>query len=295
MFVWEITAISNINHKVPAKVEFYSPKFKEQVKGEGEGGGRKPPVERPEDHNVQDGEDANSNTNHVMLHAPPVGISFAKPFEATKIFKKKQNSKNGRKDDDEPNEASKDVSTEEGDSSGGTPQAEWNLPEDNSDDAHLYINKFQGFLLMLEKLEEEYDCKIISKEIRKLPKVGRSERHLLKNEGVPRCMAVISVNYKGRLIHILEVDTSDAAKALSTKLLLLSEPIMWPVHIIELEKQLIKGSLSWPRTFFVQLCGNEGHESVQHPKTKNYDKGILEAESIAKWAQRVNDWLLHKI
>lgn len=292
LFAWEVTGVDGITHAVPDKVEFYNPGFTEYVRGTGQGGVRRPPVERPDQHNVQDGADANSDTNPVMLHAPAVGISFAKPFETTKVCKKRQNGTHGRKDDETDGVASKCVSTEDGDTTGGTPQADWNTPADQSDDTHLYVNKFTCFIRMLDQLVNEHHCQILSKEIRKLPKVGRSERHILKGEGLPRCMAVVAISCHGRSFHILEVDTSDGAKSLATKLLLICDKVQWNAQLEELERKLIKGALNWPRAYLDQICDQTGHESIPHPKTSCNHKGHLEPESIDKWAHRVKSWMI---
>ncbi|SFC47683.1 Tn7-like element transposition protein TnsE [Pseudoalteromonas denitrificans] len=292
IFVFEITSIANIRHKVPSKVEFYSPKFKDHVRGEGSGG-NKPPSERPDEHNVQDGEDANSNTDHVQLQAPVVGFEFFNPFEATKIFKKKQNGSSGRKEGEEANDASKDVSTEESDESGGRPQADWDIVEDYSDDAHLYANKFDCFQQMLELLSSEHDCKIISKQIRKLPKLPRCTKHLLDNGGSPRCIAVVQINCNGQSFYMLEVDTSDAVKSLSTKLLIINDLAKWDEQINEVERLLVKGSLCWPSKLLDDICGSKRHKSIPHPQTNSSNKGLLEPDSIIKWAQRVQSWMLN--
>ncbi|WP_281559092.1 Tn7-like element transposition protein TnsE [Thalassomonas sp. RHCl1] len=290
VFVYEITTISNITHKVPRKVEFYSPKFREYVRGEGSGGSG-PINERPEEHNVQDGEDANSNTDHTQLYAPVVGVEFDNPFATTKIYKKKQKGSSGRKDD-EANEAGKDVSTEEGDTGGNRPQADWDIAEDNSDDAHLYANKFSCFQRMLELLESECGCKITSNQIKKLPKVGRSGRHILKTDGSPRCLSVVTVICNDRQYHMLEVDTSDDSKSLSTKLLVVNKPAKWSEQLIELEQKLMKSSLSWPTEFLNLICGDKGHKSISHPQTPSENKGLLDPDSVNKWAQRVKSWML---
>lgn len=290
IFVYEITSVRNIVHWVPAKVEFYSPKFKEPVRGEGSGGHR-PTDERPDEHSVEDGEDANSNTEHVQLQAPVVTFEFAKPFATSKIYKKKQKNASGRKDDEEGKEASKNVSTEEGDETGGKPQADWDITDDNSDDAHLYANKFSCFQDMLAILETVHKCKVISKQIRKLPKIGRCERHILKTDGSPRCMAVIAINCNGKVFHILEADTSDAAKPLSTKLLLVNEPVRWHQQIVELERQFLKASLCWPTKYLEHICGVKRHKSIPHPKTESANKGELELGSIERWAKRFHSWM----
>ncbi len=291
VFVYEITSIANITHKVPRKVEFYSPKFKEYVRGESSGGST-PSNERPEEHNVQDGEDANSNTDHTQLYAPVVGIEFDNPFATAKIYKKKQKSSTGRKDEEETSEASKDISTEEGDEGGSCPQADWDIVEDNSNDEHLYANKFSCFQHMLELLESEYGCKIIASQIRKLPKVGRSGRYILKTDGSPRCLSVVTVICNGKQFHMLEVDTSDDSKSLSTKLLSVSNTANWGEQLIELEQKLMRGSLSWPTAFLDFICGVKGHKSISHPQTSSENKGLLEPDSVGKWAKRVQSWML---
>lgn len=290
VFVYEITTIANISHKVPGKVEFYSPKFKEYVRGEGSGGSYST-NERPEEHNVQDGEDANSNTEHTQLYAPMVGVEFNNPFATTKIYKKKQKVSSGRKVD-EVKEAGNNVSTEEGDYTGSFPQADWDIAEDNSDDAHLYANKFSCFQRMLELLESDYDCKITFKQIRKLPKIGRCGRHVLKTDDSPRCLSVVTIICNGREFHILEVDTSDATKSLSTKLLVVNKSTQWNGQLIELEQRLMKGSLSWPTEFLDLICGVKGHKSISHPQTASENKGLLDPDSVSKWAQRVHSLML---
>jgi hypothetical protein len=290
VFVYEITAIANIAHKVPGKVDFYSPKFKEYVRGEGSRGNI-PTNERPEEHNVQDGENANSNTDHTQLYAPVVGVEFTNPFATTKIYKKKQKSSGGRKDD-EVNETSKNVSTEEGDEGGNRPQADWDIVEDNSDDEHLYANKFSCFQRMLELLESECGCKVTANQIRKLPKIGRSGKNILKTDGSPRCLSVVTVICNGREFHMLEVDTSDDSKSLSTKLLAVNNMANWAEQLIELEQKLMKGSLSWPTALLDSICGVKGHQSISHPQTSSDNKGLLDPDSVSKWAQRVQSWML---
>lgn len=290
-FVWEITSIANIIHRVPAKVEFHSRKFKEHVRGEEAGGRQRPLSECPDRQYLQDGEDANSNTSNALLHAPSIMVSFANPFVAAKIFSKKQTGLHGRKDEDQQNQAGQYVSTEEGSKGGVVAQADWDIPIDNSDDAHLYENKFKCFLLMLAKLETADKCKIISKTIQKLPKVDRCERHLLK-KGEPRCLIVVVISCNGKKFILLEVDTSDAAKSLSTKLLSLKKPAKWNKQLAELKRKLLKGSLSWPSRYLDQICNTKSHVSISHPRTKNKNKGVLAFDSVGKWADQFHRWML---
>jgi len=85
--------------------------------------------------------------------------------------------------------------------------------------------------------------------------------------------------------YLLEVDTSDASKALSTKVIWASVKGDIEPHLHEIEKQLLKASLSWPKEHFDKLIGADNHFWVPHQKSKK--GGSLTEEDIEKWAVRV--------
>ncbi|WP_407644162.1 Tn7-like element transposition protein TnsE [Ferrimonas sediminicola] len=93
----------------------------------------------------------------------------------------------------------------------------------------------------------------------------------------------------GGYFTLLEVDTSDADKQLSTKLLKHRTRPLMESQMVELEKLLLKGSLRWPVTLFDGYCGKEQHHWIPHPKSKH--KGVLEPDSIGAWAARVSAWM----
>ncbi|HID9872056.1 Tn7-like element transposition protein TnsE [Serratia sp. IR-2025] len=104
---------------------------------------------------------------------------------------------------------------------GVLPCAEWTAESYETDDLHLYANKFDCLGTMLDQLVTAHGCVIRSKQLRKLPKFYRCNRHLLL-DGNPRCLAVVEVESQNRIFHILEVDTSDGICSLSTQLLRLT-------------------------------------------------------------------------
>jgi len=289
IFVYEITAVRNLSHDVPPTVEFFHPNFKEYERGEGEGSGGYS-GHRPSSHNVYDDSEANSDNNHVILNAPNVVFEFSQPFDTTKVYEKTGSGSKGRKNDDIEGEASDGVSTEEGSAAGELPRADWETVEDESDDAHLYVNKFDCFVLMLNQLESAHGCTIKSKKIQKLPVLPRCNKHILNTDGKPRCIAVIEVTYNDLQYLVLEVDTSDSAKSLSTKLLRLSEGSAWESEIEEIKKEVIKRSLAWPKNVLDRLYGDEGHKGIPHPRSMGDNKGMLKAECIDHWATRVSNW-----
>lgn len=51
----------------------------------------------------------------------------------------------GHEDDGEPSEASRNVSTEEQGPDGDLPSADWDNLNDQTDDRHLYLSKFESY------------------------------------------------------------------------------------------------------------------------------------------------------
>ncbi len=170
--------------------------------------------------------------------------------------------------------------------------AEWDTASDVTNDAHLYLDKFSAFIKMLEVLETDYGCSVQGPEIRKLPALERCTKHLMKPEYTPRCWSIAVVQCGGQYFHILEVDTSDAAKALSTQLLKLKSSAEWRQKIImEIERNLLKQSLRWPTGIFKRIAGKDGYNGIPHPQTKREAQVGLGSESIGLWAKRVYRWM----
>ena len=86
----------------------------------------------------------------------------------------------------------------------------------------------------------------------------------------------------------MEVDTSDAINSLSTQILLLNSPDSWAKQLIEIERSLIKKSLVWPNHLFTNYFGAGRFKGVPHPKSSSTDKGLLDADSMAHWADRLH-------
>lgn len=289
MLVYEVASLRNVQAAIPDEVEFFHPKLREYVHGEGDGAVRLV-AERPPIHSVHDGADASVNTKPVLLQAPSVVFEFSKAFNTRKIADKKQEGAKGKADDEIGSKASEDVSTEESVFGGILPSAEWTAEADETDDLRLYANKFDCFQSMLEQLVATHGCVIRSQQLHKLPKLYRCKRHLLL-DGNPRCLAVVEVELQGRTFYILEVDTSDGVCSLSTLLLRLKSSLDWPKQLTLLAEELTQKSLHWPSQRLKMLCGKDGYSGIPHPQTKSVDKGKLHEESIEHWAARFHSWM----
>jgi hypothetical protein len=84
--------------------------------------------------------------------------------------------------------------------------------------------------------------------------------------------------------YLLEVDTSDTNKSLSTKVFKASCIENIEKYIEEIEKRFLKSSLSWPKEYFDYLVGTSNHFWVPHQTSDN--NGSLTFEDISKWANR---------
>ena len=289
MLVYEIASLKNIQAALPDEVQFFHPKLREYVRGEGEGAVSLV-AERPHVHSVHDGADASANTTPVLLRAPAVVFEFSKAFHTRKVAEKKQEGSKGKADDGVGSQASEDVSTEESVTGGVLPSAEWTAETDDTDDLHLYANKFDCFQSMLDQLVVAHGCVIRSMKLHKLPKLYRCNRHLLL-DGNPRCLAVVEVESQNQIVHILEVDTSDGICSLSTLLLRLTSQQGWEEQLKLLQEELTQKSLHWPSKRLKMLCGKSGYSGIPHPQTRSVDKGKLPEESIEHWAARFHSWM----
>ncbi len=94
-----------------------------------------------------------------------------------------------------------------------------------------------------------------------------------------------------QVFHILEVDTSDKAKALSTHLLKLTSFTSWDNQLIaEIERKLLRQSLRWPTNIFRRVCGKGRYRGIPHPKTSA--KGVVKTVAISQWAARLHQNLV---
>ena len=288
--VYEIKAIRNIQIDVPELVEFYHPRFEEQVTGSGSRGAGAG-SEAASDYALDELE-ASADKGRSIYHPPPVEFKFASAFKTTKIADKKRAGATGRKDEQSESSGTLNASVEEATVSGSLQGAEWDSVNDTTDDAHLYSNKFDAFWQMLDCLQKDHNCVIVSHNLRKLPELPRCKKHLLKIDGNPRCMAVVELQSEGQLFQILEVDTSDEANALSTQLLHLNSPDRWGAELFEeIEKKLLRQSLRWPGDIFKRECGKGGYRGIPHPQTDGHGKGRISDTGIAQWAARFSRWL----
>ncbi len=289
LFVYKIDKIQNVQANVPTNIIFEHPDFKHPVRPDGPG--ESPIPIRPQGSlEIDDDTSPNVNTLTTIINSANMSIDFSNPFTTTKRTSKTKITPYGKPGEGRPVNGNFIVSTDEAVAGEELASADWNNLNDDSHNGHLFDNKFSVFMRLIQTLTQRHGCRLLGKNVYPLPPIARCTKHLLAN-GDPRCIAVAYISAHNYFVRLLEVDTSDAATSLSTQLVRASHPTRWPRDLEQITSQLVKRSLSWPTDLLKSLYGRDGHQGIPHPQTPSNNKGILTAESISSWAERVAGWI----
>jgi len=285
-FVWEITKLDGLPSDVTGEIDFFHPRYERRIggrptKGDGTKG------EAPEQFELDDDELSDTDKVTLALLSERVSVSFKTPFITNRVAHKNK-SVNSVIGDNVNKVLDKNLSPNEKEEGGRLPGGAWNNLDDQTDDAHLYLGKFQSFFQMVESLVVKYDCLLINKDITKLPKLGDGKKHWLEDTQNPRCLAIVELEHKNKFFTLLEVDTSDGAAKLST-MLVTSGTVKVEINKTAIAQGVINKSLGWPSDIFKRDFGEEAYKGIPHPKSKH--PGSLPPEEIGPWAQRVANWM----
>ncbi|GLX86078.1 hypothetical protein tloyanaT_23310 [Thalassotalea loyana] len=285
--VWEIRSVSGLASSVTGEVDIVHPKYERSVGGKSIKGdvGR---GQAPDEYELDDDELSDTDKATVNLLSDRVAIKFKDPFITNRVNQKTKPVKNIT-GEGEKEILDKELSANEKEVTGNLAGGVWNNLDDQTDDAHLYLSKFQSFLNMVEVLQSAHGFSIRNKTTVKLPKLGDGKKHWLADSQNPRCLAIVELIYSGQQITLLEVDTSDGAAKLSTMMLKTAKE-GWAMDNIEnIKLGVMKKSLGWPTALFEQWLTKSGFSGIPHPKSKH--SGLLPPEEIAPWAQRFVNWI----
>ncbi|MFH1882305.1 MAG: Tn7-like element transposition protein TnsE [Planctomycetota bacterium] len=288
-FVYEIYRIGNIQNTTFRSISMDYKQSKNTIPGEGHV--IRPAGCRPDAPIiVHDDIASNANIQPSVLDSESVIIQFKHPFYVAKVTTNER-IKPTSHSDSEASDRQTSISTEEGIADHGLPGGDWDTLNDKTNYDSLFENKFECYLAMVNILIETHECVPVSKKIMPLPNEGRCTKHILSTTGEPRSMAIIGLGVDHKTVYLLEVDTSDAEKALSTQLLVVENQEDWVKNLDRLQREMLRASLRWPRKLLNELCGKNHHIGVNHPQTPSDNKGILPPDSIAGWAGRVYGWM----
>ena len=286
LFVYEIDSVESLSTRSSKQVEFFDPKFAEQRAGK-TGSVQEPGV--PTDHpHINDDELPSADKGEYGLQVPPVILSFSEPAYTTRKpsdGRRRSGARKGPEERGEPGGSQTEVSTDEPTIRGEVPAGVFDGIDDQSDDSSLYLHRFEAFICMVELLESK-GCEVLVGDIRKLPVLQGHSKYRLP-DGNPRCLLYRLLSYGPQSYALLEVDTIDKEKRLSTLLLKQpTDPYDWNAMVEELSQLLVKKSLCWP-TKKLEKEFPDGYKRIPHERTTLENKLLLEPASVEHWADRV--------
>ncbi|MCR4534549.1 Tn7-like element transposition protein TnsE [Shewanella xiamenensis] len=233
---------------------------------------------------IDDEQSASDQNETFVLEGDLSWSSFTKPCDVYK----QEKVKDGHKlimDELADKETGREVSTDEPYQGGALPAADVGGKQDITDREIQFASRFKSFDRMLQVLVKKYKCSILQQETQSLPKVGRSKQHLLEN-GSSRAIKAVRIRHKVAEAVLLEVDTSDGIKMLSTKVIFGLYEQDWIENFIQIRKGVVAKSIAWPNDLLNDLFGESNHMGINHPKHQGAEAGNILVESIESWAQR---------
>jgi len=287
-FVYEIDGISKLPSSCPTHVDIVDPRYADGQLGQGRSGqARRYAGSEP---TIDDDEDPNTDLAEVQIDAPSFKFELAHPLSTTRISSGKTRASGYEKDEkqiDTPQNNTIEVSTDESSIHGILSPADYSAANEKNDDTDIYTDKFKAIDAMVQQLVNTSDCVHIHHETRKLPAIYGYSKNL-RRDGSPRYLAWHEIKKGNHFYSLVEVDTTDNPSSLST-LLIKQKNVSLDLqkYVGELEVQLIKNSLVWPTNFLTRTLENN-YKRISHPKSLPEAKGLLNQESIKKWAERVN-------
>ncbi|MDH1069427.1 Tn7-like element transposition protein TnsE [Acinetobacter johnsonii] len=283
-FVNEISGFERISSRISKEVEFYSDKFIESKSG-GKGDNSSGTKNNGKEPTIKDDEEGNNDYAQI-IDVVPTHFDFLEAIETRKTTKKSRLRHHGTKDKDLPStNTTSEVSTNEPITEGNIPSAEFNGVEDETEDLHLYLDRFSAFQQMIDLFCEEHRVNNFSFQLHQLPNIQGHSKHI-KIDGNPRCIAEVSFQFNSQNIVILEVDTSDNKKPLSTRVLSLKDLNQWnQVDRAKVLELVVTQCLRWPKGILKNICYK--NSTLNHPQCEDKSKSISESE-ISKWSNRLN-------
>ena len=277
--VFEITDLHIIKTSLPEQIHYESPKFK-SGKTSGSNGGSSGSGLDNDDPPVDDDVEADSNSKSFQVKIPQTSLSFANPSETKKVVKKKTRSGSGGQHDSTEYEDA-GVGTDEPTTNGNGPKGEFNGLDDDSDVIALYMQRFDAFKVLIKQLSSKHGV-TYEEKLHYLRKVGRSRLHITL-DGNRRCLLEIRLSINNQRYVIMEIDTTDNLKPLSTLIVQIHDVVLWNSNLNSIRDTIVKNSLRWPSI--------ETLENFGTPYTLNHPKHLFELtesnDEFKGWLQRL--------
>lgn len=283
--VWEITRLSGLKFSHKGDIYFHHPELKRTTQGKG--GGYMPTASPHSIIEVDADDEPDEARVQQLILLPVEGISFDGELSTRVAYNGERARGRGMKVDDEKIPGGDETVYGVADAVNGgtqTPGEFQQLGDDSHNDLHAA--RFNLLRDLIKEIAEEPGLKLLQLDVKPLPKVPRCGYHLM-DDGLPRCYLIACFQLRsGTERYLLEVDTSDNRRPLSTRIMGFKAKFDAKKCLEYLLQQTIKGSLRWPPDM-AKLC--DDLHSVHHPKEGTSDDYQARVDS---WKQRIKACLI---
>lgn len=280
LLVWEIKSLKGLKFPSGRTIFFHHPSLKQQVRGEGSGWRRQ--AADSWDIEVDAEEEPDEAKMRRLLELPLEGVSF-EGYRATRIAYKglRANSYGRLLDGDVVTGGGATTVGVADDVTGGTIAPGEFQQLENEIDPSSYPSRFVLLLEIIRDIAKVPGIKLADVEVKSLPPVPRCSYHMIDGDK-PRCYLLASFRLEdGRQRYLLEIDTSDKRKTMSTRVMGFKVGLDARECIGRILKETVQGSLRWP-SIMATLC--EAMHAVHHPKERSAE--AIHAK-VADWGLRI--------
>ncbi|WP_324047158.1 Tn7-like element transposition protein TnsE [Aeromonas caviae] len=281
ILVWEIKTLQGLELNCFQPILFHHPALKLSVSGEG--GGTRNPSSSSDDIILDGEEDTDEDKDRQLLELPMEGLSFRGQRHTRAVYQGQRSSRFGQKLEGEELPGDGTLLGLCDDVTGGdippTELQQLEGQQEEQQEAEVFPNRFELLKEIIKQIANEPDIDLLELEVKPLPQVLRRSYHQM-DDGSPRCYLMARFRLLDRQEkYLLEIDTSDNKKSMSTRVIVM-RPSIDPVQgITQILKDVVKSSMRWPVSMRSHCATNE---SIHHPKN---DFNLSDRQ--LSWQQRV--------
>lgn len=286
LLVWEIKALQGLQFGHRGDVFFHHPDLKMPVRREGSGCVSVP--SGAVDIEVDAVEEPTAAKQAKSIQLPVEIITFDGQMTTKIAYNGERANGHGKKGDDEqlPGGKSQVFGVADAVSGGSIAPGEFNQLADEEEQKQ-FADRFSQLREIIVQIALESGIKLLSLEVKPLPPVSRCRYHMIDSE-TPRCYLLASFRRSnGSERYLLEIDTSDNRKLMSTRVMGFKASDEAGKCIDRILRATVKGSLRWPGVM-AKYC--DPLHSVHHPKEGPPD--AYQAR-VSGWKQRIRLALLN--
>lgn len=282
LLVWEVEKLQGLRLTHRGDVFFHHPALKLAVRGESLGCVSVP--SGATELEVDADEEPTASKEQKLINLPVEGITFDAQLRTKIAYNGERANGHGKRVDDDqcPSRESQLFSVADPVSGGSIASGEFQqLGEEDGYEHERLADRFLLLRDILEQITQESGVELVSLEVRPLPPVPRCSYHMIDHEK-SRCYLLARFKLQnGEQRCLLEIDTSDNRKTMSTRIMGFKAGFEAGKCIDRILRETVKGSLRWPGTM-ARYC--EPLHSVHHPKESS--SGANHSR-IFDWKQRI--------